>query len=239
MKQETVKFVSLGPGEPELITIKGLRALKDADCIYCPGTEKGGKIFSRSKNIIEELDIESNKMQVFPVPMKEDGQEAKLVYTKLAKKIVQRAGKNEKIVVVANGHNGLYSSGFYISEFVQNAGFATELIAGIPAFIGAGALASLHIAKNNEPLLILPKVESAQQLKDFLSQGCQVVLMKPSKSEKTIKSIIKEHTDIEVHYFENVGVKDKEYYSLDKTDILGRKFPYFSLFILKTNPIER
>ena len=33
-----VIFVSLGPGEPELITVKGLKTLQTADCIFCPET---------------------------------------------------------------------------------------------------------------------------------------------------------------------------------------------------------
>ena len=38
MQMFPVIFVSLGPGEPELITVKGLTALQAADCIFCPET---------------------------------------------------------------------------------------------------------------------------------------------------------------------------------------------------------
>jgi len=38
-----IQFVSLGPGEAELITLKGLKALQNADCIFCPETPKSGK----------------------------------------------------------------------------------------------------------------------------------------------------------------------------------------------------
>lgn len=38
MQMFPVIFVSLGPGEPELITVKGLKALQTADCIFCPET---------------------------------------------------------------------------------------------------------------------------------------------------------------------------------------------------------
>ena len=44
-----VIFVSLGPGEPDLITLKGLKALQNADCIFCPETRTiSGQIFSRA-----------------------------------------------------------------------------------------------------------------------------------------------------------------------------------------------
>ncbi len=232
-KTATIKFVSLGPGDAELITLRGFRALEAADYVYCPGTEAKGKIFSRSKSLLEELNIDNGKLRVFAVPMKEDGVAAKRVYTEIANEIIQKSKQNCQIAVVANGHNGLYSSGFYISELVGKAGISTELIAGIPAFIGAGALASLHIAKENEALIILPKVESANQINNYISDGCQIAIMKPSKSESIIKSAIQEFKNLDVHYFENVGIKGKEFYCSDKKEILERKFPYFSLLILK------
>ena len=53
-------FVSLGPGDPELITLKGLKKLRQADIIYCPATiSKSGQLLSRAARIIEELEIET------------------------------------------------------------------------------------------------------------------------------------------------------------------------------------
>ena len=45
--------VSLGPGEPELITLKALKALQGADIIYCPGTQTK----SRSRDILQALPV--------------------------------------------------------------------------------------------------------------------------------------------------------------------------------------
>ena len=56
-----VIFVSLGPGEPELITVKGLTALQAADCIFCPETlTKDGNRVSRAADILSQLDIPEN-----------------------------------------------------------------------------------------------------------------------------------------------------------------------------------
>ena len=46
-------FVSLGPGDPELITLKGLKKLRQADIIYCPATiSTSGQLLSRAARII-------------------------------------------------------------------------------------------------------------------------------------------------------------------------------------------
>ena len=65
-----VIFVSLGPGEPELITVKGLTALQAADCIFCPETlTKDGNRVSRAADILSQLDIPENTVRRFPLPM--------------------------------------------------------------------------------------------------------------------------------------------------------------------------
>ena len=65
-----VIFVSLGPGEPELITVKGLKALQTADCIFCPETlAKDGNRVSRAADILLQLDIPENTVHRFPLPM--------------------------------------------------------------------------------------------------------------------------------------------------------------------------
>ncbi len=74
-------FVSLGPGDPELITLKGLKKLRQADIIYCPATiSKSGQLLSRAARIIEGLEIEKSVVQFFTLPMSKDRTEVWKVY---------------------------------------------------------------------------------------------------------------------------------------------------------------
>ena len=69
MQMFPVIFVSLGPGEPELITIKGLKALQAADCIFCPETlAKDGNRVSRAADILLQLDIPETRCAAFHSP---------------------------------------------------------------------------------------------------------------------------------------------------------------------------
>ena len=67
-----IRFVSLGPGEPDLITLKGLKALQGADCIFCPATmTQDGKSSSRALSILNTLGF-SDTVQCFRLPMDKD-----------------------------------------------------------------------------------------------------------------------------------------------------------------------
>lgn len=233
---DAVTFVSLGPGDPELITLKGLKALQSADLIFCPGTTRSSdrSIVSRAKDILSSLNIDSEKIKCFDVPMSKNRQQAIIAYEKVSIEIQKYFQKGLKIAITAEGDAGFYSSIHYISSNLKDQGISSIKIAGIPAFIACGALANIHIAKQEQELAVIPGITSLNDLRNYLELGKAVVIMKPSQCEEITKSILEDEL-ITVHYFENVGVKEKEYYSSDKTIILDRNFPYFSLLILHKN----
>lgn len=77
-------FVSLGPGEPDLITLKGLKALQNADCIFCPETRTtSGRILSRAADILHALNIPNTTLSRFALPMSKNREQAFAAYDKV------------------------------------------------------------------------------------------------------------------------------------------------------------
>jgi len=229
-----VTFVSLGPGDPELITLRGLKSLQNADVVFCPSTPLSkGRISSRAKDILLQLGIEESKINLFNVPMNKDRSLAKESYQNVAVSIAQEYENEKKVVVTAEGDAGFYSTIYYISENLQANNIPINRIAGVPAFIASGTLANIHIVKQEEELNVIPGIVTLQELDSRLQNGNSIVVMKASQCESVIKEALDTFKDAIFHYFENVGITDKEYYTADKTEILGRKFPYFSLIIIQ------
>lgn len=234
-----VTFVSLGPGDPELITLKGLKKLEEADIIFSPSTQGKNELYlSRAKNILLELGINESKIQLFDVPMNKNRSLAIESYKAVAKKIADERSRNVKIAVTAEGDAGFYSSIYYIAEYLQNHLIPIERIAGVPAFIACGTLSNIHIVKQEEKLLVIPGIITADEIEDHLNQNMNLVIMKTSQCENAIKESITKIEDTVFHYFENAGVVGKEYYTQNIQDILNRKFPYFSLLIIQNNLTE-
>ena len=189
-----IRFVSLGPGEPDLITLKGLKALQGADCIFCPATmTQDGKSSSRALSILNTLGF-SDTVQCFRLPMDKDRTLALRSYEAVyeSSKILRAEGQN--VVIVAEGDAGLYSSIHYIYDKLQQDDIPVEQIAGIPAFIASGAMAGLHIVSQEERLI--------------------------------------NHPEYQYHYFENVGT-EKEYYSCSTEELREKRYPYFSVMIIR------
>lgn len=235
---DPVLFVSLGPGDPELVTLKALKALQDADVVFCPATKsKSGEPVSRAADILSALDISSGKIHVFDVPMSSDRAAAQEAYRAAASEIITKHQAHQKIAVAAEGDAGFYSTVDYISDDLVEAGIPASRIAGVPAFIACGALAGISITRQNDALEVIPGTVSFPELKEKLSTGKTLVVMKASRCEEVLKQALKELDDTDFHYFENAGVSGKEFYTCRKEEIAARTFPYFSLFIIQKKTI--
>ncbi len=234
MKQseKVIKFVSLGPGDPELITIKGLKALQEASFIYCPATmTPSGTKSSHSSVTLQALGIDSDKIKTFTLPMSKNRDAAIKVYQDLADDIEKCYKNDMQIAVAAEGDAGFYASIQYLYELLKEKGLQVTRIAGVPAFIAAGPVAGIHLVKQEERLLVVPGIISEEELTDKINSGYVVVIMKLPLCEEAVHKAITQNPEAEFHYFENIS-RENEFYTSDTDIIKDKKFPYFSLMII-------
>lgn len=228
-----IYFVSLGPGDPDLITVKGLKMLQQADEIYCPATlAKEGKTFSRAADMLRALGIAGPAIRPFLLPMDKDRTLAWRAYDTLFTDVSHAFHTGKQTVVVAEGDAGFYSSIQYVYDKLLAAGIEVKRIAGVPAFIAAGALAGLHIVKQEESVVVIPGMLSTEELSEKMKEGSVIVVMKLSTCTEAIHACMQKHPGKQYHYFENVGT-EKEFYTSDPETIRQKKFPYFSLMIIQ------
>lgn len=223
-----ISGVSLGPGEPELITLKALKVLQEADVIYCPGTQAK----SRARDILEALPIKMDRVRLFHVPMSKDRTLANQAYDTICAEIADLVTMGKNVAITAEGDSGFYSSVNYMFDKLACMGLPISTIAGVPAFIAAGAISGLHIVKQEEKLVVLPGIVTAKELATLLTDGHVVVIMKLSQCTEEIHRFMQENCRHEFHYYENVGTIN-ELHSTNYEDILQKDYPYFSLMIIR------
>ena len=230
-----VIFVSLGPGEPELITLKGLKALQNADCIFCPETRiRDGRTLSRAADIMRRLDIPIDCIHRFPLPMSKQREKALAAYDWVYEETILLCKEGKKVAIVAEGDAGFYSSVHYIFEKLQTIGIPVEQVAGIPAFVASGARGGLHIASQEERVTIIPGITTTEEIEKLIHEKSVIVIMKLSQCTDEVHRCIRIHPEYGYHYFENVGTPEEKY-SNDIKLIGNLHFPYFSLLIIQQN----
>lgn len=227
-----VTFVSLGPGDPELLTVKALQALKQADVIFVPATKLPHQqaLASRATDIIRHW-LPQAPVRLFPLPMSHERSEAIAVYDDMCLQAAACYHEGQRVVVAVEGDVSIYASIHYVLEQLQQQGVDVCQQPGITSFIAAAASASLSLIAQTERLVVIPGTATADDLEQLLATRHTVVIMKLSQCEQTVKAFMQSHPAYAYHYFENVG-SPAAFYSHDPAAILPRPLLYFSLIII-------
>lgn len=231
MSKTSITFLSLGPGDPELLTLKAVRTLREADIIMVPATRTDdGQLKSRATDIISEW-CDHNRLTFYELPMLNDRQAVSVVYDRMFEDIVRCHAEGRRVAVAVEGDVSIYASVHYVMDRLTEAGLAVEQLAGIPSFIAAAADAGLSLVSQRQRLTILPGDADTDTLSHLLQQGHVVVVMKLSRCQQAVKDFLHDHPDTRCHYLENIGTAEA-FHATEREVILSRKMPYFSLCIL-------
>ena len=226
-----ITFLSLGPGDPELLTFKAVKTLKDADVVMVPATRNNeGVMKSRATDIISEW-CDDNRLMVYELPMLKDRQAVSLIYDRIFADCVRLYNEGCRIVVAVEGDVSIYASIHYVMERLEEASIPVVQSAGIPSFIAAAASAGLSLVSQQQRLTILPGDADAKTLLQLLDSNHVVVVMKLSQCQEAVKEFLRRNPQTVCHYFENVGTPEA-YHTTLCDEIQSRQFPYFSLCII-------
>ena len=232
-------FVSLGPGDPDLLTLKACRALRQADIIMLPATGRpDGAQTSRALTITKHIlssalpDAAAPDIRLYALPMKADRTVARTVYERMKADARRWQAEGKRVAIGVEGDISIYASVHYLLDELAAEGIATEQTEGIPSFIAGAAAARLSLISGQERLLVVPGNLRAAEVEPLLESRHVLVVMKLSQCEAEVKAFMRAHPGREYHYFENISLPEACHLT-DCEAILGRGFPYFSQLLIK------
>lgn len=216
----------IGPGDPELLTIKAVKAIKDADVIALPDSSSN---INRAYGIIKEY-IEGKKIIYCPTPMTKDKEILEKSHIQSADMIAEYLDNGKLVVFATLGDPSIYSTYMYIHRILQKRGYNVEMIAGVTSFCASAARLNISLCDKDEPLIIIPA--TYQDNESMLKLSGNKVLMKSGKNISKVKTEIENLKLTENTYMvENCGMEDERlFYDFSKVD---DKSGYFSLIIVK------
>ena len=220
--------IGIGPGDPEHITLKAVRMMKEVDVIAAPGTDvKETLAYRIAVQAVPE--IEQKEMLPIDMPMTMDKELLLKAHKSGAETIEKVLAEGKSVGFITLGDTTVYSTFSYLEKIVKNHGFETVYISGITSFCAAAASLGIPLTEWQEPLHVIPAVH---QLDDKLALDGGYVLMKSGRQMPRVKEILKA-SGRKVNMVENCGLpNENKYYSVEEIpDGAG----YFSLIIAKEN----
>jgi len=197
--------VSVGSGDPELLTLKAVRIINSCSIIAVPRTHGENTL---ALDIVKQVCSLSNKEILYlDFLMSHDRNLLENRHRKLAEKIIPylEAGKNTAFISI--GDISVYSTFSYISDIIVKSGFECEVCPGITSFCAVSARIKKPLVLGNNPLIIMPS--SCDDFESLSKYNCTRVIMKSGRNTSKLRESLGEN----VFAVENCGLPDEKIYN--------------------------
>lgn len=227
--------VGVGPGDPELLTLKAKRILEEADCIAIPKSENGKK--SVALSIAEKaVDIDCEILELV-FPMSFDGAVLESSWAGSMAEIRKRLNEGKSVAFVTLGDPTVYSTYIYMHKALKAMDYDTEIIPGITSFCAAASRVGVSLGENRESIAIIPSAYECKNLDEVLESFDNVVLMKAAKNLPKLVAKLKEKgLDKSAVLVSKCGFDD-ELIEYDLEKALQSRLSYFTTMIVKRNEV--
>ena len=174
MKKGTFYGVGVGPGDPELLTLKAIRAMEHCPVIAAPET-RGEKTLAL--DIARgAVDLSGNTILTLEF------------HRTQARAVMEYLDQGQDVAMLNLGDVSIYSTFSYLLEIIKEAGYETEVIPGVPSFCAVAALLQQSLTVMRQPLHIIPGGHG--NLEEHLSLPGTKVLMKSGKSLPEVRETL-------------------------------------------------
>jgi precorrin-2/cobalt-factor-2 C20-methyltransferase len=227
--------IGVGPGDPELVTLKAKRLLGEVDCIAVPKT--AAEKDSLALSIVESMLGEKKDILELLFPMSFNEKLLEDSWSKAVAGVKSRLDEGKDVAFITLGDPTVYSTYMYLHKMLKQQGYETEVVPGITSFCASAARVGVSLAENRETLAVVPSAYDCRDIDGILDNFENIVLMKISRkfSELREKLIEKELQDKAV-LVSKCGL-DGEMIEFDLGKVDEEKLSYFTTMIIKKNGV--
>lgn len=221
--------IGVGPGDSELLTLKGARLIREADVVIVPKSgQKVNVALTIARGAVEE--IEKKDIVEVDMPMTRDKSRLQEAHKNAADTVEALLKEGKNAVFLTLGDPAVYSTYIYVHNLILERGYLAEIVPGVPSFCAVAARLNEGLTEASEGLHILPA--SYEGIEEALKLKGTKVLMKSGKSIGDVKRLLGELNSGEtVRMVEKCGMAGERIYnSIDEID---ENASYFSVLIVK------
>ena len=222
----TAYGVGVGPGDPELITLKAVRLIRENEVIAVPGKEAENSVaYKIAAAVVPEI-AEKTLVPIY-MPMVRDQAKIEEEHRKGAKLLEKYLDQGKNVVYLTLGDSTIYCTFSYLQHILEEDGYRVVLVSGIPSFCAAAARLNISLTEWNEPLHVIP---ASHKKGEALDLAGTYVLMKSASHMKETKELLMA-SGRRVGCVENCGMENEKVYR--SAEEIPDDAGYFSLVIAR------
>jgi precorrin-2/cobalt-factor-2 C20-methyltransferase len=217
--------IGIGPGDPELLTIKALRILQASPVVAYPISEKKQPL---ARSIVAPYLTGQIEVPMF-LPFKLE-ESAEPYYDSAAEELAQYLNAGQDVVVLCEGDPFFYGSFMYIYTRLSSQ-FYVEVVPGVSSIMASASALGAPLTYRNDVFMVLSSILSADTLTQKLAVADAAVIIKLGKHFRKVYGVLKDLGLIErAKYIERATTSNQVIMPIDKVD--PDTVPYFSLILI-------
>lgn len=223
--------VGVGPGDPELLTVKAIKTIEKADVVVVPKSHTTED--STAHNIAKGYIKENSELLPMSFPMQGKQTDWSAAWQENADIIKKHLNEGRTVVFITLGDSMFYSTAIYVLRIIEDAGYETESIPGITAFCAIASKAKFPIVEGDDTLLIMPATADDEIIDKAMQLGSNLVVMKVSYNGEIFDKLAQNGYDNAV-MISRAGLPD-EMITRDFKEFTDKKPNYLSTILARKN----
>ena len=232
MKTGNFYGIGLGPGDPELLTLKAIHTIQKVDCIFVPRSDT--KEDSLALEIVKDH-VKGKKVIEQVYPMTKDKRTLNAAWIKAAEEISAEVLAGYDVAYLTLGDPMTFSTYIYLLRQLDTMlpSETIHTIPGITSYNAAASVANFPLLAGDEKLAVIPIPKDTMELRPILVTFDTVVLMKVAKKLDEVIQLLEEMKLTENALFASYVGQKNAYFTCDLVSLKGSGRGYMSVLIVK------
>ncbi|WP_286926078.1 MULTISPECIES: precorrin-2 C(20)-methyltransferase [Lysinibacillus] len=174
--------LGVGPGDPELITVKAFRIIQESPVIAYPKKLRGSKSYAH-RIVDVYINPEEKDMLGLVFPMTKDEAVLEREWTKSVELVYEKLKEGKDVAFVTEGDPLLYSTFIHMMKLMQDKYPEVEIrtVPGISSFNGSASRLGIALADGDDKVAIIPAHDDYNAMRDAIESHDAVVFIKVAK----------------------------------------------------------
>ncbi|OUR78611.1 precorrin-2 C(20)-methyltransferase [Alphaproteobacteria bacterium 46_93_T64] len=223
----TLYGLGIGPGDPDLITLKALKILQRSPVVAYPTLEDGDSLARAI--VAPHLSGDQQEISI-RIPMAVERKPAQDAYDIAAEELSACLASGKDIAVLCEGDPFFYGSFMYLFGRMAEK-FPVEVVPGVSSLTACATALQTPLSARNDVLTVLPAPLDSETLRARIEAADSIAIMKVGRHFERVRLLIKQMGLIDkAHYIERASMENQKIMPLE--EVPADAAPYFSMILI-------